>query len=172
MEGAALNSLLKRKTTAKMKMAQELGFSRKKPLIGIFLDKEINREELFKMLEGLNFVEAQVVLLADFQEDFGGAKMLKYERENRKALLEACDIALIFDFSDVEEMLLHGVIPVSFKRPEVVDYNPNRETGNSFVYRDKSPWGIFAAVVRAIETFKFPYDWKHIVRQGITSVKS
>ncbi|MBI4235292.1 hypothetical protein HY604_03255 [Candidatus Peregrinibacteria bacterium] len=171
MKSVALDSLLKRKTAAKTAMAKELGFSKKKPLIGIFLDQEIDREELLKILEGLKFIEAQVVILADIHEDFNGAKTLKYERENRKSLLEACDIALIFDFSDVEEMLLHGVIPVSSQRPEVVDYNPNRETGNSFVYRCGGPWGIFAAVVRAIETFKFPYDWKHIVRQGITSVK-
>lgn len=171
MKGKALDNLLKRKTAAKIRMAQELSFSKKKPLIGIFADQEIEHSKLLKILEGMNFVEAQVVILSDAHEDFGGAKALKYERENRKHLLEACDIALVFDFSDVEEMLLHGVIPVSSKRPEVVDYNPNRETGNSFVYRDQSPWGIFAAVVRAIETFKFPYDWKHIVRQGITSVK-
>lgn len=172
MKGKALDSLLKRKNAAKVKMAKELGFSMKKPLIGIFLDKEMAGEELLQILNGMNAVEAQVVILSDADNSFGFTKSLKYNRENRKYLLEACDIALVFDFSDVEEMLLHGVIPVSFKRPEVIDYDPNRETGNSFVYLDKSPWGIFAAVVRAIETFKFPYDWKHIVRQGIMSVRS
>ena len=85
--------------------------------------------------------------------------------------MSAADIALIFDFTDVEELLLNGVVPVSPARAEVEDYNPNKETGNSFVYKNKSAWGVFAALVRAIETFKFPYDWKHIVRQAVESVK-
>jgi len=87
-------------------------------------------------------------------------------------LLEAADMALVFEFSDVEEMLLNGVIPISSLRPEVSDYNPNRETGNGFIFKKESPWAIFAALVRARETFKFPYDWKHIIRQGMSSVKT
>ena len=43
--------------------------------------------------------------------------------------------------------------------------------GNGFVYDNENVWGIFAGVVRALETFKFPYDWKHIVRVGLGSMK-
>jgi starch synthase len=81
-------------------------------------------------------------------------------------------MALVFPFSDVEEIMLNGVIPISMNRPGIKDYNPNKETGNGFVYKKEDSWSIFAALVRAVETFKFPYDWKHIVRQGILSEDS
>ena len=95
---------------------------------------------------------------------------LPYGRANRKILLEASDMALSFKFSDVEEMLLNGTIPISPMRDEIKDYNPNHETGNGFIYQKSDRWCIFAALVRAIETFKFPYDWNNIVREGLRSV--
>ena len=67
-------------------------------------------------------------------------------------------------------MLLNGTIPVSPARAEIADYNPNRETGNGFVYKNTDSWCMFAALVRALETFKFPYDWNNIIRQGLETV--
>ncbi len=175
--GTGLDNVLKTKKKAKIKLSQELGLSPKKLLLGIFLDKNLTkkkeREIVAMVLEGIEAVDMEVVLLADDKIDSFGknAHHLSYNRKNRHALLEAADLALTFRFSDVGEMLLNGVIPVSSERKDVEDYNPNRETGNGFVYKTDSQWGIFAALVRASETFKFPYDWKHIVRSGVYSVE-
>jgi hypothetical protein len=97
-----------------------------------------------------------------------------YSEKNRKELMQACDMIVTMPFNDLEEIMLNGVVPISCKMKGVEDYNPNRETGNSFVYGDikeTDPWKIFAALVRALETFKFPYDWQSIVVNGIESVK-
>lgn len=142
----------------------------------MFLDNELSEDiekKMERFLEGVTAIDVNVIVLADSNlETFSlpNVIILPYSRSNRNALLEASDMALGFEFNDVEEMLLNGVIPISSVRSEIADYNPNRETGNSFVYRSDDPWGIFAALVRARETFKFPYDWKHIVRQGLESV--
>lgn len=175
--GTGLDNVLKLKKKAKIELSQELGLSKDKLLLGIFLDKNLTKKNELEMvsfvLEGIEAVDMEVVLLSDDDiESFGkNVCHLPYNRKNRHKLLEAADLALTFSFSDVGEMLLNGVIPVSSKRKDVEDYNPNRETGNGFVYKSNSQWGIFAALVRASETFKFPYDWKHIVRSGVYSVE-
>lgn len=176
MSTSSLDNFIKQKKEVKKFLAQKLGFNIKKPLLGIVLDKELTtkREEtLQKILEGTAHVNVQVVILADTNLGVFAlphAVVLPYSRNNRKVLLQASDIALGFEFSDVEEMLLNGTIPVSPTRTGVCDYNPNHETGNSFIYKFDNHWCIFAALVRALETFKFPYDWNSIVRQGLETV--
>ncbi len=52
-------------------------------------------------------------------------------------------------------------VPIVFKGTKgFYDYNPVKEFGNSFIYKQDSPWYMLQAVIRAAETYKFPYDWK------------
>ncbi len=176
MDSSSVGQLLRQKKEAKKNMGKMFSFSSKKPLLGIFLDKELPQESEKKVsmfLQAVKVLDIEVALLADSNLaslSLPNVIYIPYSRLNRKSLLEAADMALTFEFTDVEEMLLNGVIPISPNRPEVKDYNPNIESGNGFIYKQEDPWCIFAALVRARETFKFPYDWKHIVRQGITAV--
>lgn len=173
---SSLDNFLKQKKEVKKFLSQKLSFNTRKPLLGIILDKELTpqfEETLKKILEGTAHIDVQVVILAD--SNLGALSIphtvvLPYSRNNRRIVLQAADIALGFEFSDAEEMLLNGTIPVSPMRVELQDYNPNHETGNSFIYRGSDSWSIFAALVRALETFKFPYDWNNIVRQGLETV--
>lgn len=175
MDNSGLENILKQKKDTKKLFAEKLSFQPQMPLVAIILDHEISKKEqslIMNLLEGMGSLEVNVIILTDQNFVVEGShsaslRMLPYSRRNRKYLLEAADIALCFSFNDVEEMLLNGTIPVSAKRKELSDYHPNHETGNAFIARDGSAWGIFAAMVRAVETFKFPYDWKGIVRQGM-----
>lgn len=156
-------------------LAEKFSFALKNPLLAVILDKELSEDDeknLKDILEATMHVNVQVVILADKNPDYDSKNVsfLPYGRANRKILLEASDMALSFKFSDVEEMLLNGTIPISPMRDEIKDYNPNHETGNGFIYQKSDRWCIFAALVRAIETFKFPYDWNNIVREGLRSV--
>lgn len=172
-----MDNFIKQKRDVKKLFSEKLSFNYSEPLIAVILDKELPKNDL-KMLRdllaGVVNLEAKVIILsennpsAEFKDS---AIVLPYSRRNRKYLLEAADIALCLDFNDAEEMLLNGVIPVSTSRRELSDYNPNHETGNAFIYNKNNSWSIFAAMVRAVETFKFPYDWKGIVRQGLESVE-
>jgi len=88
------------------------------------------------------------------------------EDEKRK-IYAASDIILILTASEecVEEAknaMRYGVIPVTPPQDFVEDYNPNQEKGNAFVYMKDSPWSFFATLIRALESFRFPYDWKNI----------
>lgn len=176
MSVSSLDNFIKQKKEAKKFLSGKLSFNIRKPLLGVILDKELTpqfEETLRKILEGTAHVDVQVVILAD--SNIGALSIphtvvLPYSRNNRRIVLQAADIALGFGFSDVEEMLLNGTIPVSPMRAGVQDYNPNHETGNAFIYKSGDSWSIFAALVRALETFKFPYDWTSIVRQGLETL--
>lgn len=170
---------LKIKKQSKEELLKKMSFKasgKKKALLGIFLDHDLNKQEvslLKDFLEGAKVLNVDVVILDDNHlEEFPvkDHKVLEYSRENRSLLLEAADIALAFAFNDVEEMLLHGTIPLSFNRKELDDYDPNSESGNSFIFDKINPWSAFSSLVRALETFRFPYDWKHIVQSGAKSV--
>lgn len=132
--------------------------------------------EVEAMIEAVGHIEASVLVLND-NEKKGGVKFknvinIPYDLKNRHKVMQAADMAVAFEFNDVEEMMLSGVVPISGKRKEVSDYDANSEKGNAFIYGSANRWVIFATLVRALETFKFPYDWAHIVRSGVKSVEA
>lgn len=71
----------------------------------------------------------------------------------------------------VRQALAAGCVPILAEQvaPKnlVIDYEPIAETGNSFLATHASVWGLFAAITRAVETFRFPYDWKAIIRSAV-----
>ncbi len=177
MKHISIDECLQTKKEAKTMLSKTFKLSEKRPLLGVILDKDLTKameKQIGEILEGAAAIDVPAIVLADTNLDFLKKQkiaVMEYSRENRNTLLRAADIALSLPFNDIEEMLLNGTIPVTELRPEVTDYNPNKETGNAFVFKGKSTWDIFASLVRAIETYKFPYDWKHIIREGLRSVE-
>lgn len=180
MSDEALQEFLRKKKTTKKSLCEKLAFDHKMPLIGIVIDNELAKAEeemVAKLLEGVSALDVEIVVLADTNLNsftFANVHHVPYCEKQRRTLLEAADMMIALPHNDVDEWLLNGVVPVSHLRPEVADYDPNHETGNSFVYGEydkASHYNIFAALVRALETFKFPYDWKHIVSMGVEGVK-
>lgn len=90
--------------------------------------------------------------------------------EDLERMLDAADMALFLtepNAADLKECLAHAVVPISPGSSYTEDYNPVQESGNSFTFQKQSPWHIFACLVRALETFKLPYDWRTIQRHGL-----
>ncbi len=166
----------------------------KMPLILFFAsdlngEKElINREMMFNLLEGLRVLPVRVVVVNTQQpsdvnnlsevEEMMHNHIVWYnpktdnsgrgkEEKEIDRLLLAADMAVLFNSNiDLIKLLMnYGVVVISDeKAPLLENYKPNQESGNSFMYKKKNQWGVFAAIVRALETYKFPYDWKNIVR--------
>ncbi len=85
-------------------------------------------------------------------------------------MINAADMALFFSTEGEEELkacLAAGAVPLSPARSPLDDYNPAQESGNAFLYEGDSKWLCFASLVRAMETFKLPYDWRTIQRHGM-----
>lgn len=86
--------------------------------------------------------------------------------EKRK-IYAASDMILLPTVSEeciesAKEAMNYGVVPIAPPQDFVENYNPNMEKGNAFLYIQDSPWSLFATIIRATESFKFPYDWKNI----------
>jgi hypothetical protein len=146
------------------------------------------REGLFRLLEGLLVLDVKVVVIdtqqpADLNNlgEFAGrptghitwynpqqdnSGQAKEEKEIDRLLL-AADLAILFNHhADLVQLLMHyGVVTVADENcPLLSTYKPNEETGNAFLFKKRDLWSIFATVVKALETFRFPFDWKHIIR--------
>lgn len=176
----SLKQILEAKEKQKKLLTKQLDFSKDKALIGIFLDNELSSKQegmLKEFLGASASLDLQVVVLADTNLEMINesldqhVKLLDYSKENRKNLMQAADLAFAFDFNDVQEMLINGTIPVSKKRKELENYDPNQESGFGFLFEKEDKWCSVAALVRALETYRFPYDWKTIVRSGLVSLQ-
>jgi len=91
------------------------------------------------------------------------------EDEVRK-MFAGSDMALFFSENDDEVLrasLRYGCVPIAFSSDLLENYAPAQESGNAFVYEEMNQWQCFASIVRALETFKFPYDWRTIQRHAI-----
>lgn len=90
--------------------------------------------------------------------------------ENVDAMLAAADMALFStDPADLPELaacIRSGAVPVAPASEALENYNPNQESGTAFLYEKENPWHCFAAVVRALETYRFPFDWRTIQKNG------
>lgn len=175
-----LTEFIKNKNKAKKELCSQLSVEDSMPLIGLVIDKELeaeHREAVEKFLEGTGSLDVEIVVVADTDLDsfsFAHVHYVPYSEKSRKQLMQASDMMVTMPFNDLEEMFMNGVIPISHRRNEVADYNPNSESGNGFIYGESGEldhWKVFAALVRALETYKFPYDWKHIINSGLESVQ-
>jgi len=171
---------MRKKKDTKSKLCKKLSFDCEMPLIGLVIDRQLDidqKEMIQSFLEGTEFLGVEIVVVADTDLDafsFPNVHHLPYSEKNRKEAMQAMDMMVTLPFNDLEEMWLNGVVPVSCKRKGVSDYDPNRETGNAFVYGDiekANHWKIYAGVVRALETFKFPYDWQSIIINGFEKLQ-
>ncbi len=181
-----LQKLLDQKKDAKKHLFDECwpDHDVKSPLVVILMTHEkADRELVFKLLEGLFVLPIHTVVVSNddpgenVQHPSGRITWFNPESGRNAPKLDtwllAADMAVVFDEKQntLHALFDKGVVPVGHaKSPFLQNYQPNEETGNSFTYTEKGPWGVFAALVRACETYRFPYDWQHIIR-GILKVR-
>lgn len=87
----------------------------------------------------------------------------------------AADMAMFLSdtpMKELEHCLSYGVVPVAPHMPSLEDYDPIQERGNAFLFETPTKWLAFAALVRAVETHKFPFDWRTIQRHCMESVNA
>lgn len=88
------------------------------------------------------------------------------------AALTAADMALFLtvprDLHEFHTCLRTGAVPIAPAAcPGLTNYDPNQESGNAFTFEKSTAWHCFAALVRACETYRFPFDWKTIQKHGL-----
>ena len=176
-----LSQFVKTKKKAKKGLCEKLSFNCGMPLVGLVIDNELDDSQkniIEKFLEGTAALDIEIVVVADTNLDsfsFSHVHFVPYSEKNRKEIIGASDIMVALPFNDVEEMLFNGAVPVCHDSPIASNYNPNSEAGNAFIYGTTdgpaAHYKIFASLVRALETFRFPYDWKNIILSGLESTR-
>lgn len=177
-----IQSVLKKKKIYRNEVASGFPFKPKNgaPIVGIWYNSGKDKNLAAGLIDGLKSIGIPVVLIEktgsatpfDFREK---CATVSTHGSNYRMFHEACDMMILFD-SDIDENFLYdlwqnGIIPIAAEGIDAIsNYNPNNEIGNAFTYASKNIWEIFATAVRGIETYKFPYDWKHIIRQGLKSL--
>lgn len=132
------------------------------------------------VLPGLFTLPMQLVILGKGSSQYGSlftqlaaeepdrVAIVQASDENQRRLIAASDAVLFLANPDklalADVALRYGTIPIGPVCEVLENYNPNQETGNAFTYDGATPWHCFAAAVRAVETYRFPFDWRTIQR--------
>lgn len=150
----------------------------------------VSRELLFQLIEALSVTNAKVLVVdADRESDLANlgdlAKTDKHviwynpmtdnqskRREEKEIdrLLLATDVAVVFSYhlELIKLMKSYGIVCIAPAAAVILEnYKPNEESGNAFLYKRADAWGIFEAIIRALESFKFTFDWQHIIKNAL-----
>jgi starch synthase len=175
---------LEHKSQNKVALQEELGWiaEPKRPVICLpmGMTDELGGALLMELLPGILSLPFEILIRGKGSAQYGAlfTKLAK-EYGNRIAIISddeqslakmyaAADMALFLTDGTEHELqtcLSYGTVPVSFAGKGVKNYDPNQEAGNAFTFEKATVWCAYAAVVRAIETLRFPFDWRTIQRQ-------
>lgn len=147
------------------------------PIVGIMVGSfDLKAEKLLvQLVEACSALPLQLVLLATTKQCLvakdATLKQLVPSDRQLHLFWGAADMLLLAPESDdglVAACFRYGLVPILHHNQSLVrDYDPVSEEGNAFVYTESNIWSMYAALVRAMETYKLPYDWQRIQRNGI-----
>ena len=181
---------LDRKIGAKTALQAEIGWPAepKRAIVCLpaGMTEELGGALLNETLPGILRLPMEILVLGKGSSSYGsmftmlGKKhghrihIVPAREEGIAQMYAAADMALFTaepgNLKELQRCLAYGVVPVAPETDRTVgtmlleDYNPVQETGNAFLFAKPDPWHCFAALVRAVETYRFPYDWRTIQR--------
>ncbi len=175
---------IEQKIQNKTALQKELGWpvEPKRPMLCLpaGMTEKLGGPLLTEVLPGILSQQMELLVLGKGSSTYGSIFMhlaqeqryrvhiISESEEDMHRMFAAADMALFLSdpthMEELEHCLAYGVVPLSPTTPLLEDYNPIQETGNAFVFGTPSKWTAFAAIVRAVETYKFPFDWRTIVR--------
>ncbi len=104
------------------------------------------------------------------------ASHLSFDEALPRQILGSADLILIpskFEPSGLTQMeaMRYGVIPLVRKTgglaDSVIDFNPLNSSGTGFVFGPFDDYAFYGAIVRALETYKYPNVWKGIQKRAM-----
>lgn len=183
-------STLEYKMQQKTALQEELGWAAepKRAIVCIpaGVSDQLGGKLLEEVLSGLLELPIEILILGKGSSSYG-QMLTKLAKENKHRvaiipndqkmvakMFAASDMALFLcqssGMQELEQALRYGTVPVTPAGLNLHDYNPNQESGNAFIYQKENSWHCYGAVVRALETFKFPYDWRTIQKECMGGV--
>lgn len=181
--------LLSEKPKAKAALQKELGWplEPKRPMICLpaGMTKALGGKLFEQLLPGLLSIQAEVLILGRGSSSYGSFVTGLAEEQNHKIAIiqdnpasiekmyKASDMVLFLadpaELPELADALKYAVVPIAPKTKALENYSPVQESGNAFLYDTEDVWQCFAAIVRAVETHIFPFDWKTIQKHCLES---
>ena len=181
--------VLNEKPKAKAMLQKECGWPMepKCPVICIpsGMTKSLGGKLFEQLLPGLLSLEMEILILGKGSSSYGSFVTGLAEEQNHRITIipnkpatiermyKAADMALFFSdpasLPELSECLRNGTVAITPETKALTDYNPVQESGNAFLYKKDDVWQCFAAIVRAVETHVFPFDWKTIQKHCLDS---
>ncbi|MEK9132458.1 MAG: hypothetical protein AAB606_01995 [Patescibacteria group bacterium] len=163
--------LLCEKSKKKVDLLGKAFFSRM-PVVALDISNSKKSKQYLELAEGLGALGVAVLIIAPQEVQIEDGKNIRHMGLDKRPLaLTAADIAVV-PTSDIKGVWSHGCVPIAQLDGEnTLNYNPLQEKGNGFYFKNQTKWEMFAAVVRALETYQFPYDWENLLREILTLAK-
>ncbi len=181
---------LERKLRNKLVLQEELGWPAEEKRAMLCLPTGMSEGHggalLKAVLPGLLELPIELLVLGKGTREFGEMfshlvaqeshriAMVPPEDKAMRKMYAAADMALfLVEPTNTPELSLclhYGVIPIAPLTDALENYNPNQERGCAFLYDSPSPWKCFAALVRALETYRLPFDWRVIQKEAMRRV--
>lgn len=179
------------KVQSKLALQQSLGWPAepKRPMLCLpaGMSEKLGGKVFEELLPGLLTLPVEILVVGKGSATYG-TLFTKLAKEHRhrihivadkedpiRRMLDATDIALFLSdpksMKELHQCFAAGVVPVSLTSTPLDDYDPVQESGNAFLFAAPNAWGCFAALVRAIETYKLPFDWRTIQRNGMEQLR-
>lgn len=158
--------LIQEKAKRKRELMGKMFFPRTPVLLLDASDKKNLGKKIDQLIEGLEALGIHTLVLCPngFKKSVTSSTIHYVPLDKSTAAHEAADFIVTTD-GNVSSIWSKGGVPISpYNGERTLDYNPLKEEGNGFYFKNPTTWEIFAAIVRAIETYQFPYDWENLVR--------
>lgn len=99
--------------------------------------------------------------------------MLESLPDNKMKIASKSDVIIFVSRPKKEELdfvIQSGVIPVLPEGCGLSNFEAQSETGCAFTFEEGNIWSLVAALIRASENRRFPWDWKTL-QQNIADMK-
>jgi len=138
-----------------------------KPLVIVDLSQNVDFKWIAQLINGIAELDFPMVVLGNTNLEIPKKILQIKEKEQFEGAYDASDFVLLpkMSASKLMQAWSNRVVPICEKSDLTSNYDPIEEKGNSFTVEISNEWGFFAALIRATETYKFPYDWKHLLDQ-------
>lgn len=131
----------------------------------VILDTRDADPKLLKQLEeALGSLNARVKIIGSGMKETQHAFSLEDALEDADIWVVLSE-KLPHDFKTIAEQ---GIVPVMLNgaHKNAENYDAVAEKGNAFLFPKMEAWYVYGSLIRAIENFVFPYDWKNIKTAG------
>ena len=179
--------ILEQKKQQKIALQEEIGWPEESRQIVLCLPAGIMEKTdgiLFeKLLPGLLTLPVNIVIRGKGLQEYGTfcstvaeehshkIAIIPNTQESLKKMYASADMALFSakasTRTELRMCIRSGVIPIAPEENALKNYDPNQEKGFAFLYTEQNPWSCFAAIIRALETYRFPFDWRTIQRHAM-----